>query len=80
MLVRNVFKKFNNINNIRSYCSCPENNNFFSTTIKVNIVTVLLTGFINNIIIAHHNAMENKLNSLEKKIDELNNKDKIIKK
>lgn len=79
MLIRNVFKKFNN-NIRRNYCSCPEENNLLSTTIKVNIFTLILTGGINNMIRAHHNAMENKLNGLEKKIDELNNKDKIIKK
>jgi hypothetical protein len=77
MLTRNIFKKINNINinninninkNIRSYCikNCPEEDNLFSTTLKVNIFTLILTIGINNNIMSHRN-------SLEKKIDELNN-------
>lgn len=75
MLVRNIFKKINNINkNIRSYCTknCPEENNLFSSTLKVNIFTFILTIGINNNIMDHHYDMKNKLNSLKKDIDELN--------
>ena len=49
--------------------TCVEDDNMFSTTVKVTFFNVLLTGFINNCLIHMHYNQQNFEKNLNKKLD-----------
>jgi hypothetical protein len=76
MLLRNIVLNFQRCKKKRNICSsCPEENNLFTTTFKVNFFTILSTLFINSIIISHHHSVNEQFYELENKINKL--KDKV---
>lgn len=84
MLLRNIFKSINyNSNNTnfsfkskRNICyrNCPEDENFFSTTFKVNSFLLLVGIFINNNILNDNYIVQSKFNEIKKKMDNLEKK------
>jgi hypothetical protein len=75
MLLRNIVR--NTFKNKRNYCRCPEDDNFFSTTFKVNSFILLATLFINSNFIRHDYAVHKQFNELKDKIDKLEKKPEI---
>lgn len=75
MLLRNILKNtFKNKRNI-CYRNCPEDDNFFSTTFKVNSFVFFSTLIIqSNLIRQHDQAVHYQFNELKKKIDNLEKK------
>jgi hypothetical protein len=63
---------------LRQYKTCPEDDNFFSTTIKVNLFTFIIGGFftgtISRLITSSHVQLKNEIQELKKEINKLNNK------
>ena len=80
MLLRNIFRNTfkDNFKNKRNICyqkNCTEEDNLFSTTLKVNFFTILSTLFINSLINSHNHSVNKQFNKLEDKINKL--KDKV---
>ncbi len=68
-IIKNTFTKEIHKRNICFYKRCPEEENFFSTTFKVNFFTILSTGFINSLIISHNQSVNEQFNQLNEKIN-----------
>ncbi len=49
--------------------TCKEEENMFSTTVKVTFFNILLTGYINNCLIHMHYNQQNFEKNLNKKLD-----------
>ena len=51
--------------------SCPENTNMFSTTYKVNLLTLLCTAVISGRVLGVYYDLKEDLKNIEKKLDAL---------
>jgi hypothetical protein len=62
----------------RQYKTCPEDDNTFSTTLKVNFFTFLFTGSVtgtlSSLIRSSHEELKNEIQELKKEINKLNKK------
>jgi hypothetical protein len=63
--IKNAFSRYYTSCNKK----CVEDDNLFSTTMKVTFFNILLTGYINNCLIHMHYNQQNFEKNLNKKLD-----------